>query len=379
MRRPARIDTERRAGRRARTWNPGPTPVLTLAGRRGAPAAPGINGHQRNGHAVAADGRPAATNGRDIARFAVPDGPAGRWGLLPPFRPLGAPSRRARRSTAVATPPRSGRPAPDPQRRPATAEHGLGRSAADLDQRCTPRYGARYRPPSPAATVPEGIARAAEPVAEEAVEDEPVRSRRRRRAGGSPDERPASDTASRPPRGRKAGWQAATSSFWKELPILVVVALALTFLIQTFIAKVYVSRPGRWRRRCTVAPVATTTACSSTRSTYRFSDPKPGDVVVFRGPDGWTSESTAEEPTNVAVRALQGLGSLIGPAPPDEKDFIKRVIAVGGQTVQCCDSRNRVLVDGKPLDEPYIYFLPDAGTAVKTCSGRSRSRRARCG
>ena len=106
--------------------------------------------------------------------------------------------------------------------------------------------------------------------------------------------------------------------------------------------------------------------------TYRFSDPHPGDVVVFRGPDGWTSEFTAEEPGNVVVRALQGLGSLIGLAPPDEKDFIKRVIAVGGQTVQCCDSRNRVTVDGKPLDEPYIYFPPKRGTARQDRSGRSR-------
>ncbi len=31
------------------------------------------------------------------------------------------------------------------------------------------------------------------------------------------------------------------------------------------------------------------------------------------------------------------------------------LIATGGQTMQCCDDRNRVLVDGKPLDEPYIH------------------------
>lgn len=39
-----------------------------------------------------------------------------------------------------------------------------------------------------------------------------------------------------------------------------------------------------------------------------------------------------------------------------------RVIAVGCQTMKC-DSRNRVLVDDKLLDEPYVYYLPDAGPA----------------
>ena len=143
----------------------------------------------------------------------------------------------------------------------------------------------------------------------------------------------------------------------------------LTFLIQTFIAKVYVIPSGSME-----TTLHGCTGCQNDRvlvdkMTYRFSDPEPGDVIVFRGPDGWTSEFTADPPSNVVVRALQGLGSLIGLAPPDEKDFIKRVIAVGGQTVQCCDSRNRVLVDGKALDEPYIYFLPEAGTARQDAFG----------
>ena len=30
---------------------------------------------------------------------------------------------------------------------------------------------------------------------------------------------------------------------------------------------------------------------------------------------------------------MQSLGSVVGIAPPNEKDYVKRVIAVGGQTV----------------------------------------------
>jgi len=144
----------------------------------------------------------------------------------------------------------------------------------------------------------------------------------------------------------------------------VVVALVLTFLIQTFLAKVYVIPSGSME-----TTLHGCTGCNNDRVlvdkvTYRFGDPKPGDVVVFRGPETWrNSEFTVEETANPLLRALEGLGSLVGLAPPDEKDFVKRVIAVGGQTVACCDPRNRVLVDGQPLDEPYIYYLPEAGPA----------------
>jgi signal peptidase I len=37
------------------------------------------------------------------------------------------------------------------------------------------------------------------------------------------------------------------------------------------------------------------------------------------------------------------------------------VIATGGQTVQCCDERNRVVVNGKSLNEPYVYFETGRG------------------
>ena len=39
--------------------------------------------------------------------------------------------------------------------------------------------------------------------------------------------------------------------------------------------------------------------------------------------------------------------------PPDENDLVKRVIAVGGQTVQC-RADTGLTVNGKPLKEPYL-------------------------
>src|SRR5215204_5970476 len=82
-------------------------------------------------------------------------------------------------------------------------------------------------------------------------------------------------------------------------------------------------------------------------------DPRPGDIVVFRGPESWAPETAIDEPDNPLRRAFRAVASTFGVSTPGEKDFIKRVIAVGGQTVQCCDAESRVTVDGRPLDEPY--------------------------
>lgn len=34
--------------------------------------------------------------------------------------------------------------------------------------------------------------------------------------------------------------------------------------------------------------------------------------------------------------------------------LLKRVVAVGGETIACCDTAGKVTVDGKPLAEPYV-------------------------
>jgi len=68
-------------------------------------------------------------------------------------------------------------------------------------------------------------------------------------------------------------------------------------------------------------------------------------VVVFKGPPSWAPETALAGPRNWLATLGQAVGSVVGIAPPNEKDFFKRVIAVGRETVRCCDAGGNVIVD----------------------------------
>ena len=161
---------------------------------------------------------------------------------------------------------------------------------------------------------------------------------------------------------RRATPKGKKGSFWRELPILIVTALVLTVLIQAFVARVYLIPSQSMEKTLHGCSGCNNDRVLVDKITYRFTDPEPGDVIVFRGPPAWVqNEHQVEESANPVVRLFQRGASLLGLGAPNEKDFVKRVIAVGGQTVECCDDQNRVLVDGKPLNEPYIYWEPGRG------------------
>jgi signal peptidase I len=152
-------------------------------------------------------------------------------------------------------------------------------------------------------------------------------------------------------------------SFWKELPILIGVALLLTLIIQTFIARVFVIPSESMQQTLYGCPGCYGDRVLVDKLVYTFGDPDAGEVVVFERPDTWNrSEFTSNRSSNGFVSWLQDVGAAFGLASPNEDDVVKRIVAVGGQTVECCDEKNRVLVDDKPLDEPYIYWMPGANT-----------------
>jgi signal peptidase I len=193
------------------------------------------------------------------------------------------------------------------------------------------------RPVGPAGVVPGG-------------DDEPE-PETGEQAGTTAEER----SARRSSRRRRREEPKKKGSLLRELPVLLLIAFVLALLVKTFLVQAFFIPSGSMEQTLHGCPGCTGDRVLVNKVPYWFGEPEPGDIVVFKGPSTWTPEVQVAEPSNWFSGALLWLGRSIGVAPPSEDDYVKRVIATGGQTVQCCDTQGRVTVDGKPLDEPYIF------------------------
>ena len=164
----------------------------------------------------------------------------------------------------------------------------------------------------------------------------------------------------RPQRNPEAKAHRRRPSFWHELPLLIIASLLLTFLTATFVVRPYEIPSGSMEKTLHGCTGCINDRVLVDKLSYRFGAPSPGDVIVFAGPPSWT-ETDAGSLDNPLAKDLPAVSSLIGLGSSGKENFIKRVIAVGGQTVACCTARNQITVDGKPLNEPYLYYLPAAG------------------
>lgn len=131
--------------------------------------------------------------------------------------------------------------------------------------------------------------------------------------------------------------------FWIELPLLVAVALVVALVIKTFLVQAF------WIPSTSMAPtLQVDDRVLVGKVGYRFGEPEPGDIVVFRSP--YEDDTDGLTFLEAAGRAIL---ESVGVRPRGEpEDFIKRVIAVEGQEVEIRD--NFVIVDGVPRNEPYL-------------------------
>lgn len=111
-------------------------------------------------------------------------------------------------------------------------------------------------------------------------------------------------------------------SFFRELPLLLVVAVIIALTVKTFIVSPF------WIPSGSMSPtLLPQDRVLVNKFIYRLTPIKRGDIVVFI------------PPTDSSV------------------DYIKRVVGLGGETITVRDGQ--VYIDGKPLYEPYKVDAPD--------------------
>lgn len=105
---------------------------------------------------------------------------------------------------------------------------------------------------------------------------------------------------------------------------MLVLALLAALVVRTFVLQTFYIPSGSMEHTLNINDRVLVN-----KLVYDFRAPKRGEVIVFTSPMSWR-------------------------ITPNETDFIKRVIGVGGDRVACCDVRGRLMINGVSMDEPYL-------------------------
>ncbi len=129
----------------------------------------------------------------------------------------------------------------------------------------------------------------------------------------------------------------------------IVIAVILALFVRTWVVQAFKIPTGSMENNLLIGDhllvnkfVFGPTASSVERALLPVREPRRGDVVVFKYPD---------EP---------------------ERDFIKRVIGLPGETLEL--RSKKVYINGQALDEPYVHFLEPASDAQEVTSFDVRER-----
>lgn len=141
-------------------------------------------------------------------------------------------------------------------------------------------------------------------------------------------------------------------SFLAELPVLVIVAVVLALLLKTFLVQAFYIPSASM-----VPTLEIGDRVLVNKVVYDVREPRRGEVVVFRE----EGDIAAVDTRSVLERARDFVASGLG-APASERDFIKRIIGLPGETVEMRD--DVVYIDGQPLSEELTVdggYLNDRG------------------
>ena len=150
---------------------------------------------------------------------------------------------------------------------------------------------------------------------------------------------PVPDDERKPGKGSRL-WHAV-----REILIVVVAALMISSFVRTFVVQAVWVPSGSMEQ--------TLVRGDRILVWKPGGDPGRGEVIVFRDPGDWLSAPT---PPSGLRGLLMDVGTFVGIVPSSSgDDLVKRVIGVGGDTIECCSPDGRIVRNGEPIDEPYVY------------------------
>lgn len=132
------------------------------------------------------------------------------------------------------------------------------------------------------------------------------------------------DSAPVPVQGRPVKQRGGFLEYLGELPLLIISAIVLAWVIKSFVAQPFVI-PSQSMAE-TLVPGDRVVV---TKVSYRLKDPLPGEVIVFQAPE------------------RSGMS---------DQDFIKRIVARSGDEVEV--RGGRLFINGRRMRESYVV-LPD--------------------
>jgi signal peptidase I len=200
----------------------------------------------------------------------------------------------------------------------------------------------------------------AEPVAAATARQEPPEPQEPREEPGrghepSAGQQESSKQGTSPNRQHHRRWSA-----WQELPILIVVALAIALVIKSFVVQPFFIPSSSMEDTLLIGDKVLVN-----KLVYDFRGIDRGDIVVFNGTGSWNPPAPASHPSSdpivraydVTLRPLfSSIAGLFGTPADQGTDYVKRVIGLPGDHVTCCNVQGLVTVNGVPLHESsYLY------------------------
>jgi signal peptidase I len=177
--------------------------------------------------------------------------------------------------------------------------------------------------------------------------------------------RPAGKVKAKPKKG----------SFWRELPLLIIIALVIALLVKTYVVQMFFIPSGSMQDTLQIGD-----RIMVNKLVYHFRSIQPGDIVVFNDDGSWNPEPPQGQPSSdpvvrlydaSVVRLYHALLGMVDGATQDNGNIIvKRVIGVPGDHVACCNASGDLTINGVPLNESsYLFPGNSPGSAPSQNAG----------